>query len=151
MKTIGEHLKQKEFPSNNVKSNLNILFTANWITNKISKILKPFKISHEQYNVLRILRGKYPKSTNQKDILERMIAPNSNITLIIRRLKLKKLVKVERSPTDGRAYDISITQDGLDLLKSLDTIVDEYHLQFNSLSEDEAETLSNLLDKLRNI
>ena len=93
MTSLEQDIKQKRFANEQVRANLNILYTANWIDNKISSFLKPLKLTHEQFNVLRILRGSHPKSMCQKDILSRMIAPNSNLTLIIRKLKTKNYNK----------------------------------------------------------
>lgn len=83
MKSIEQEIKQKNFDNELVKANVNILFTANWLLNKFSSVLKPINFTHEQFNVLRKLKGSYPNIICQKEILERMIAPNSNITLIV--------------------------------------------------------------------
>ena len=82
MASLEQDIKQKNFANEQVKANLNVLYTANWIYNKISSFLKPHNLTHEQFNVLRILRGSHPKSMCQKDILSRMIAPNSTLTVL---------------------------------------------------------------------
>jgi len=137
------------FINEHVKANLNILYTANYIYNKISANLKPFDLTHEQFNVLRILRGKHPEFMNQKEILERMIAPNSNLTLIIKKLVDKNLVKVNQSAIDKRAYEINITEDGMVKLEELDQFIKAQKGNFSSLSESEAFHLNALLDKIR--
>lgn len=140
---------QSGFINEQVKADLNVLYTANWIYNKISANLKPFGLTHEQFNVLRILRGKHPNYMSQKDILQRMIAPNSNITLIVKKLINKGLVKVEQSAKDRREYEINITEAGLLKLKELDKYIASKKDNFSKLSESEAFHLNALLDKIR--
>ena len=140
---------QSSFINERVKANLNVLYTANWIYNKLSANLKPFDLTHEQFNVLRILRGKHPEFMPQKDILARMIAPNSNLTLIIKKLVDKNLVKVDQSSEDKRAYEISLTEDGILKLQELDEYIKSRKDNFSPLSESEAFHLNALLDKIR--
>jgi len=147
--SLEKEIKQKNFANEQVKANLNVLYTANWIYNKISSFLKPHNLTHEQFNVLRILRGSHTRSMCQKDILCRMIAPNSNVTLIIKKLKAKKLIEVFQSEEDKRAYVITITKDGLSILKKMDKILQEQTVNFNKLGDSEAFHLNALLDKIR--
>ena len=149
MTSLEQDIKQKRFANEQVRANLNILYTANWINNKISSFLKPLKLTHEQFNVLRILRGSHPKSMCQKDILSRMIAPNSNLTLIIRKLKTKNYIKVIQSKEDKREYVINITKEGLAILKEMDKISKQQKDNFNNLSDTEASHLNALLNKIR--
>jgi DNA-binding MarR family transcriptional regulator len=149
MATLEEAIKQTKFANEHIKSHLNVLYTANWLYNKISSNLKPFNLTHEQFNVLRILKGSHPQKMCQKDILSRMIAPNSNITLIIKKLKEKQFVVVQQSVTDKREYEINITSTGLHVL---DQVAEELNAQSNfigKLSTSEAFHLNALLDKLR--
>ena len=140
---------QSSFINERVKANLNVLYTANWVYNKMSANLKPFGLTHEQFNVLRILRGKHPDFMSQKDILKRMLAPNSNLTLIIKKLVRKSLIEVNQSSEDKRAYEINITEAGMLKLKDLDQYIKSQKGNFSSLSESEAFHLNALLDKLR--
>ena len=140
---------KSSFINEGVKANLNILYTANYIYNKMSANLKPFGLTHEQFNVLRILRGRHPEFMNQKNILERMVAPNSNLTLIIKKLVDKNLVKVDQSPIDKRAYEINLTKDGMLKLEELDEHIKSKKGNFSPLSESEAFHLNALLDKIR--
>jgi len=149
MGTLEQDIQQKKFANEQVKANLNILYTSNWIYNKISSFLKPHNLTHEQFNVLRILRGSHPKSMCQKDILCRMIAANSNVTLIVKKLKTKKLIEVLQSEKDKREYVINITKEGLAILKEMDKIFEEQKSNFNKLSDSEAFHLNALLDKIR--
>jgi DNA-binding MarR family transcriptional regulator len=148
MALLEEELKSK-FVNERVKADLNVLFTANFLSNKINAGLKPFYLTHEQFNVLRILRGKHPQCMSQKDILARMIARNSNITLIIKKLVKKKWIKVEQSEQDRREYEISVTEDGLKKLTELDNYLKANNNNFSRLTESEAFHLNALLDKIR--
>ena len=78
-----------------------------------------------------------------------MIAKQSNITLIINKLKAKKLVEVRRSAIDKRVYIISITDSALHLLNEVDVVFKEEMPKINQLSVSEAFHLNSLLDKIR--
>ena len=149
MASLEQEIQQTKFDSEQLKANLNILFTANWLVNKISVRLKPYNLTHEQFNVLRILRGSHPKSMCQKDILSRMIAPNSNVTLIVKKLIQKGLIQVLQSEEDKREYRINITEEGLTLLEVIAEDYRKNNVIVNRLSESEAFHLNALLDKLR--
>ncbi len=149
MASLEQAIQQKHFPSDWIKANLNVIYTGYWLNNKFSAYLKPFNLTHEQFNVLRILRGSHPKSLCQKDILSRMMAPNSNLTLIVKKLVNKELITVEQSERDRREYIISISKAGLALLKELDKSLKNLESSKRTLSESEAFHLNALLDKLR--
>ena len=149
MASIEEEIQQKKFTNEFLKANINILFTANWLNNKLAVYFKAFNLSNEQFNVLRILRGKHPAQMCQKDILARMIARQSNLTMILKKLVQKGLVNIARSETDGRAYLISITEAGLGTLEKLDIAMEPLQNSFNPLTISEAFHLNALLDKLR--
>lgn len=151
MTTIEDAIKQTHFESELLKVNINLLFTANWLYNKITAVLKPFNITHEQFNVLRILKGSHPKSMYQKDILSRMIAPSSNLTLIIKKLVSKNLVSVQQSEKDGRAYQINITDAGLKLLTAIDVVIRNNDNYMHGLDTAEASQLNALLEKFRQV
>lgn len=147
--SLEQEIKQSKFDNELLKANINVLFTANWLYNKISSTLKPYNLTHEQFNVLRILKGSHPKSMCQKDILSRMIAPNSNVTLIVKKLVDKQLIQVLQSSNDKREYQINITKTGLNLLVEIDKGFKSENKVFNKLNVSEAFHLNSLLDKLR--
>lgn len=149
MATFEEEIKQPSFANEQLKANLNVLYTAHFLYNKVAAKLKPFNLTHEQFNVLRILRGSHPNSMCQKDILSRMIAPNSNLTLIIKKLVDKNWVIVEKAAWDRREYVIHITEGGLEQLAQIDMNFKSKEDQINKLSTSEAFHLNALLDKLR--
>ena len=102
------------------KITLNILYTQNVITDNFNEILKPYDISGEQYNVLRILRGQKGNPANMCVIQERMLARTSNTTRLVDKLLLKELVTRNVCPENRRKIEVMITQKGLDILNELD-------------------------------
>jgi DNA-binding MarR family transcriptional regulator len=131
---------------------LNVMYTQNVLSDKFNEILKPYDLSSEQYNVLRILRGQKGNPANMCIIQERMLAKNSNTTRLIDKLLLKDLVTREVCPDNRRKIEVLITQKGLDVLTMLDPKVDEHEQQFASnLTEEELNLLNNLLEKYRTL
>lgn len=131
---------------------LNIMYTQNVLSDKFNEILKPYDLSSEQYNVLRILRGQKGNPANMCIIQERMLAKNSNTTRLIDKLLLKDLVTRKVCPDNRRKIEVLITQKGLDVLTMLDPKVDEHEQQFASnLTEEELNLLNNLLEKYRTL
>lgn len=146
---IEEEIKQTKFKSPHQKTVLNLLFTANWIQNKQKELFEPFGITGQQYNMLRILRGQFPKPISAVEIKSRMLDKNSDVSRLLDRLIGKELVKKNQCPNDKRATEISITPPGLKLLDLLDNSIDNLDAVFLSLTKEEAKTLSDLLDKAR--
>lgn len=149
---IEEIIKSKTPITIEKKTLLNVLYSQIVISEKFNEILKPFDLSAEQFNVLRILRGQNGKSTNMHIIQERMIAKTSNTTRLVDKLLAKDLVTREICPQNRRKMEITIKQKGLDLLKILDPLVIEHEEKFaRNLTNDELHTLNELLEKFRTI
>lgn len=146
---IEEEIIQTEFTDDFFKAILNILVTADRISSMTNARLKPYDLSKEQYNVLRILRGQYPNPSTLQLITQRMISKSSNATRLVEKLRLKDLVERCACPTNRRKIDILITQKGLDLLEKLDPIVTESSNQLRQITNKEAQELNRILDKLR--
>lgn len=131
---------------------LNIMYSQIVLAESFNEILKPYDLSAEQYNVLRILRGQKGKPANMCVIQERMIAKTSNTTRLVDKLLLKELVTREVCPDNRRKMEVSITQKGLDLLKTLDPAVDIHETEFsNNLTYTEQEQFVELLEKFRRV
>ncbi|WP_310556536.1 MarR family transcriptional regulator [Flavobacterium sp.] len=129
---------------------LNISFTRNVLSDKFQEIIKPYDLSGEQYNVLRILRGQKGKPANMSVIQDRMIAKNSNTTRLIDKLLLKEMVTRKECPANRRKIEILITQKGLDILSELDPLVILHEKHFaEKLTKTELEQLNKLLEKYR--
>jgi DNA-binding MarR family transcriptional regulator len=130
---------------------LNIMYTQNLITENFNELLKPYEISGEQYNVLRILRGQKGNPANMSMIQERMIARTSNTTRLVDKLLLKQYVTRKVCPENRRKIEVLITQKGLDVLTQLDPkLLQHNSLLAKNLSLDEQQQLNTLLEKYRN-
>ncbi len=131
---------------------LNIMYTQNVINDNFSDILKPYDLSNEQYNVLRILRGQKGSPANMCVIQERMLAKSSNTTRLIDKLLLKEFVTREVCLENRRKIEVLITQKGLNVLNELDPIVKQHEQLFAyNLKPVELKELNNLLEKYRTI
>lgn len=137
---------QSKFVNNKVKAIINIIYTANWINSLQNEFFKPFGISPQQFNILRILRGA-GKPIKVQTIKERMIERAPNATRLMDKLCAKNLINRLPCPEDRRVVHIEITNEGLQLLKDIDKDFKEDLLE--NLTEEEAIQLSNLLDKIR--
>lgn len=150
MKTIESIIHQKKFKDEYVKALIGTLYYSNLINNYHTFIFKKFKITRQQYNVLRILRGQYPNQINIKGIKERMIDKNSDASRLVVRLAKMKLIKIIESKTDKRAMDIIIANDGFKLLNQIDEFPYQTEAPFKALNEDEIKTFNTLISKLIN-
>ncbi|HET6226319.1 MAG TPA: MarR family transcriptional regulator [Bacteroidia bacterium] len=146
---IGKEIKQEKFRNEHHKMLVNIFFTSSWLSSKHSCRLKPYGISVQQYNILRILRGQHPNPVTINLLIERMLDKNSNASRLVEKLRLKKLVERAVSTDDRRAVNVIITQKGLALLTELDKLEEVFLKELKSITAKEAELLSSLLDKIR--
>lgn len=147
---IEDEIKQQKFISSHQKAVINLIFTSNWLINQQQHFFKPFGITGQQFNVLRILKGQYPNSISAKEIKSRMLDQNSDISRLLDRLISKNLIEKKSCPKDKRATDVFITENGLTLLKEISRKQRDID-QVLTLTDSEAELLSNLLDKGRGI
>ena len=147
--TIEEAIKQKAFENNWQRALVNLHFTSNWFRDHLMAALKPYKINDQHYNILRILKGRYPECASPGDIKEVLINKRGDLTRLLD--KLDKLGYVDRATNSNnrRMVDIIITQAGIQLLQELNTIVSTVERLKMNLSAEEALQLSLLLDKMR--
>jgi DNA-binding MarR family transcriptional regulator len=149
--TIEEEIKSTVPLDISKKIILNVLYTQNVVSDKMNEILKPYDLSGEQYNVLRILRGQKGNPANMCVIQERMLAKTSNTTRLVDKLLLKELVTRNVCPENRRKINVLVTQKGLDILNKLDPKIKEHENSFaQNLSATELELLNELLEKYRN-
>ncbi len=135
-----------KFLNNKIKALINIKYTANWINSKENDFFKQYGISPQQFNILRILRGANEPIKVQV-IKDRMIERAPNATRLMDKLCDKQFIERIRCDHDRRVVYISISTHGLELLQTIDANI---KLDFiENLSEEEAEQLSYLLDKIR--
>jgi DNA-binding MarR family transcriptional regulator len=142
--------QQRPFESLEQEALLNVLRTADALMQEIAAVLKPFKLSHSQYNVLRILRGASPDGLACQELSERMISRDPDITRLLDRLEARGLVTRTRDQKDRRIVTVRITPEGLRLLETLDKPMaeaDRHPLQH--LGEQRLRTLIKLLELAR--
>ncbi|MCB7481063.1 MarR family winged helix-turn-helix transcriptional regulator [Christiangramia sediminis] len=148
---IEDLLKTKDTMQPSKKLALNLIVTANYISDKVQEAIKPFGISSQQFNVLRILRGQKGKPANLSTIQERMVTKMSNTTRLVDKLVEKGLSERIICPSNRRKIEIRITEKGLLLLKELDPIIENVENSFaEKLNEKEIEILNTKLNELRN-
>jgi DNA-binding MarR family transcriptional regulator len=146
---LEQDILQEKFENEYQKVTVNILFTSGWLYNLNADRLKPFGITPEQFNVLRILRGSHPKALMLADITGRMIDKSSNATRLVEKLRLKGFVKRDICKNNRRQVDIIITPKGLDLLAKIDRDSPGWYSSLKSITKSEAKELNRILDKMR--
>lgn len=146
---LEEALQMNTFPSQKQKAALNLLYTAWWLKSIISKELKEVGITHEQYNVMRILKGKHPEKICVKDIGSRMIERSSNVPRIIDRLVAKKYVSRTNSILDKRETVNTLTATGITVLQNATQMMEAKLKKTIALTEQEAKQLNELLETYR--
>ncbi len=146
---IDQDIHQSKFRNVHQKAGLNLMYTYGWVMERIKELFATEDITPQQFNILRILRGSHPQPLSTLQIRERMLDKMSDTSRIVDRLIAKGLVKKAICKTDRRLVDVLITEKGKKMLERLDLRQDELDNIVGNLSEKEATTLSELLDKLR--
>jgi len=145
---IEKDISQAKFRSEYQKATINLIYTFNWMYERLKTMLDQYDITPQQFNILRILRGAgKPISTLQ--IRQRMLDKMSDTSRIVDRLLKKGLVQKVVCEGDRRLVDVTISASGLALLERIDVHQDEMDSVFKNLDEEQAITLNNLLDKIR--
>ena len=146
---LEQAIKSSKFRNEVHKAGLNILYTAWWLKTMMSRELKEYGLTHEQYNVLRILKGKHPEQICVKEIACRMIEKNSNVPRIIDRLVTKKLVRRTSSDSDRRETVILLTQAGLNILQHSTERINKLMDHTIVIEEKKAAILNEILEEIR--
>lgn len=146
---LEKEIRQEKFANQHQKLVINIIYTASWLNLSNTQRLKPFGISPQQFNILRILRGQYPNSATVTLLTERMLDKSSNASRLVEKLRQKQLLDRCVCPEDRRAVNVKITEKGLTLLEKLDHTDDDFRKELQRISPEEAKTINDLLDKMR--
>lgn len=146
---LEKEITSNKFENNYQKTVVNVLFTYGWVTNLLRKRFDKYHITMQQFNILRILRGQYPQPATINLLKERMLDKMSDASRIVERLVQKGLVSRCINEKDRRSVDIRINDQGLELLKTLDMELNIHEILKTHLTDDEAEQLNTLLDKMR--
>jgi DNA-binding MarR family transcriptional regulator len=148
---LQNELQQRSpFASLEEEAFLNVVRTANTLLQDFGRVLKPHALTPTQYNALRILRGSHPEALPCSEIGKRMVSPVPDVTRLLDRLELRKLISRSRDSTDRRVVKARISRRGLSLLRKLDRPVAEHLEQMLShLSDREARSLIKHLERCR--
>ncbi len=146
---IEDEIKQASFKDEHQKLAVNLIYTQACFDTLFSQALKGYSITPEQFNVLRILKGSYPKPMAVKDVQERMINKMSNTSRLIEKLRSKGFLERIACEYDRRAVDVTLTPLGLEQLETYNKEIEPIYQHYKTLSVEEAKQLNNLLDKLR--
>tara|TARA_R100001369_G_scaffold38359_1_gene63957 strand:- start:747 stop:1211 length:465 start_codon:yes stop_codon:yes gene_type:complete len=150
MKELNKILKTKNELTLSKAAVINIFYSNNWIKDTLLMELKPYDLSLEQFNVLRILRGQNGKLINLQDIQERMVSKMSNTTRLVDKLINKKFVKRIVCEENRRKVEISITTLGKETLKTVDPLIESAENNVTkNLTQDELLHLNKILIKIR--
>lgn len=147
--SIDKDIQQARFRNIYQKASINLIYTVGWMRERTKSIFEEEDITPQQFNILRILRGSHPNPLSTLQIRERMLEKMSDTSRIVDRLIAKGLVKKVTCKKDRRLVDVLITDKGKKLLEKLDLRQEEMDAVLGNLSEKEAATLSELLDKVR--
>lgn len=146
---IEEEIRQKKFESPQTKAWINMIYTFNCLMDRINQVFKQFGITQQQYNVLRILRGRQNEAATCAEVKSVMLDKNPDLTRLCDRLVLKDLIKREINQGNRREMELRITGKGLELLETIRPELEKHNRFLENLSASEAMELSRLLDKLR--
>lgn len=127
----------------------NIYCTSGVMVNKVQAHLEKYELTFQQYNILKILQHAWPEAMMMSRVKDRMIDKNSDLTRITDRLIAKKLVKREKSPENRRIINLKLTPEAMEIMKGIEIDMQGFESMVNYLSVQEADTLNELLDKIR--
>ena len=145
---LEEEIAQQKFAGEQQKAMINLLFTYHWAVSKMKSDFKPYDITMQQFNILRILRGQMPNPCTVNILKERMLDKMCDASRMVDRLLQTGFIERCVNKKDRRAVDIKISTEGLALLAKFDAMADPNKL-FSALTDLEAKTLNQLLDKVR--
>jgi DNA-binding MarR family transcriptional regulator len=147
---LEDEIRQKSFKNEQEKGIVNMIYTYNWMDSQMKVYFKNYDLTPQQFNILRILRGQYPKPCSVITLRERMLDKMSDASRIVERLRIKNLIIRNVSQHDRRSVDIVISEAGLEKLESIDQNLDSVQKEvFSNLDKEEIKILNQLLDKMR--
>lgn len=146
---IEQDIKIKGFKSSFQKAIVNIFYTSNWLRDQQADIYKKYGLLPQHYNVLRIIKGRSPESISPGEILEVMIDKGRDLTRLVDKLVKKGLVKRQGCPINRRKVNIYVTPKGIKLSNEIEVEIKKRASDFGEITDEEAEQLSLILDKLR--
>jgi DNA-binding MarR family transcriptional regulator len=146
---LEDALRQAPIEDLTFRSSLNLYYTQSRMAHFHSRVLRPFEISNQQFNILRILKGQNGKPIVVGDISNRMVDKMSNTSRLVEKMRLKSLVERTECPHDRRKVELMLTDKGLDLVKNAsETMSQEIRKRMSKLDDQELVELNRILDKL---
>jgi DNA-binding MarR family transcriptional regulator len=137
-------------PNPHLNAVVNIKITNGWICKLQDDFFKSYQLTHQQYNILRILKGQHPKEVSIKDIKRRMIDKMSNVGRLVEKLQQKGFVEKVENLNDRRVMFVHLTDTGFNLLLDIQSVHSDTMLSyFNNITEQEADELTRILEKMR--
>jgi DNA-binding MarR family transcriptional regulator len=148
---LSVELRQpKPFASHAEEALLNLARTHEYLQQQLAEFFKQYQLTRTQYNVLRILRGAGKDGITCSQAAERMVTADPDITRLLDRLESRKLIERERSREDRRVVVSRITQEGLELLKTIDKpLVDFHQRHLSHISPKKLQQLIEILESIR--
>jgi len=146
---LEDEISVKEFSTLTSRTIVNLIHTNNWLEGHKRDFFKPFSITSQQYNILRILRDQHPQPATIGLLKNKMLDKMCDVSRMVERLQIKKLIDRQANSEDRRAVDIVISDKGIVLLNEIDHYLPVLEQVTNLLSYDELEKLNLLLDKIR--
>lgn len=146
---LQEAIKQKKFVNDHIHASINLYYTSSQHLHYLNRILKPYQLSIQQFNILRILRGRKGEPISVKQLTDRMIDKMSNASRLVEKLKNKGLVERRACQNDRRQVEVVITSEGLAIIEKTSALIEDGTMEYlSSLSEQDAKSLNSLLDKI---
>jgi DNA-binding MarR family transcriptional regulator len=146
---IGKEIKQSNFDSAKAKVLINVMYTSNKLITAQNQFLKVHGIQSQHYNILRIIKGKHPQPTSPGHIKDVMLDKGRDLTRLLDKLEKATLITRSLNENNRRMIDVSLTPQGKTLSDTLDKEVNHWIENTINLSDNDAHTLSDLLDHLR--
>lgn len=147
---LEEEIQQRKFRNEFHKLQINLLFTTSWMNQLTAQVLKPYNISWQQFNILRILKGMHPEPATVKVLTSKMIDKMSNASRLVEKLRQKNYIERKECKSDRRRVDIEITLLGLEVVEKttqeLNKLMDK---QMANISEADAQMVNDVLDRMR--
>ncbi|BDD05793.1 MarR family winged helix-turn-helix transcriptional regulator [Aureibacter tunicatorum] len=148
--SIDKAIKQtKGFKDERKRAVINVMYTGNWLVGHVNDLLKPHKLNDQHYNILRILKGRYPDYISPGQVKEVLLNKRGDLTRLVDKLVKMELVNRCNNDENRRVVNLSITEKGLQLIEDLELEYEMSEKHENKLTEEEAKTLNILLDKMR--
>ena len=152
MSRLKDEIRQnKPFSSLEEEAFLNLVRTSNeqWLA-LTSVLRKEAELTPTQYNALRILRGAGAQGLPCREVGERMVTREPDVTRLLDRLEDRGLVHRQRSDRDRRVVEATITDAGEARLAELDDpVLAALSRQLGHLGEEDLHRLIGILEKIR--